>query len=176
MELARGTIPGSFSQLDMKSEILRQARILIVDDEPQNVRYLADVLRWAGYRHVESTTNPGQALLVFRQFQPDLVILDLIMPEVNGFAVLKELRVQFGSDSYLPILILTSDVSRESRRRALGEGASDFLTKPMSPTEVSLRVGNLLEARFLYLRCKELEARLSRLEAVIPAQHEPVRG
>ncbi|MFQ5677879.1 MAG: response regulator [Gemmatimonadota bacterium] len=146
----------------MKDETLRHARVLIVDDEPQNVRYLADVLRWAGCGHVEGVTDPRQALPLFRRFQPDLVILDLIMPEMDGFAVLRGIREQVGETEVLPILILTSDETREARRRALGEGARDFLTKPMSPTEVGFRVRNLIEARFLHLRCRGLEEELRR--------------
>lgn len=144
----------------MKDEILKQARILLVDDEPQNVRYLEDVLRWAGYERIESTTDSRQALPTFLRFEPDLVVLDLLMPELDGFAVLESIQEHLEEDDYLPILILTSDVSREARRRALGSGARDFLTKPMSPTEVGIRVGNLLEARFLHLRCRELADRL----------------
>lgn len=144
----------------MREEILKHARILVIDDEPQNVRYLKDVLSWAGYERIESTTDSKQALPSFLRFQPDLVILDLLMPELDGFAVLEAIQEHLDEDDYLPILILTSDVSREARRRALGGGARDFLTKPMSPTEVGIRVGNLLEARFLHLRCRQLEERL----------------
>lgn len=145
----------------MKQELLGRARILLVDDEPQNVRYLEDVLRWAGYERIESTTDSKQAVPTFLRFQPDLVILDLLMPDMDGFAVLEGIREHLEEDDYLPILILTSDVSREARRRALGAGARDFLTKPMSPTEVGIRVSNLLEARFLHLRCLQLEQRLN---------------
>lgn len=144
----------------MREEILKHARILLVDDEPQNVRYLQDVLRWAGYERIEGTTDSKQAFPTFLRFQPDLVVLDLLMPELDGFAVLEAIQEHLDEDDYLPILILTSDVSREARRRALAGGARDFLTKPMSPTEVGIRVGNLLEARFLHLRCRQLEERL----------------
>ncbi len=144
----------------MKEELLNQARILLVDDEPQNVRYLTDVLGWAGYERIEGITDSKQAAPAFLRFQPDLVILDLLMPDLDGFAVLEALQEHLDEEDYLPILILTSDVSREARRRALAAGARDFLTKPMSPTEVGIRVRNLLEARFLHLRCRQLEERL----------------
>lgn len=144
----------------MSDEAIQRARILLVDDEPQNVRYLEDVLRWAGFERIESATEAKQALPLFLRFRPDLVVLDLLMPEIDGFGVLESLQEHLSEDDYLPILILTSDASRESRRRALAAGAKDFLTKPMSPTEVSIRVKNLLEARFFHLRCRELEARL----------------
>lgn len=140
----------------MDPAIFERARILVVDDEPQNVRYLEDVLGWAGYTRVETTSDPGAALPLFREFRPDLVILDLLMPGVDGFEVLERIRADLDEDAYLPVLVLTADTSREARRKAMNAGARDFLTKPMSPTEVRLRVRNLLEARFLYLECRRL--------------------
>ena len=129
------------------------ARIMVVDDEPQNVRYVTDVLQWAGYETVEGLTDPVEAVNRFGDFQPDLVILDLLMPVMNGFEVMDAMRESVPDDVYLPFLILTSDITSESRRRALSGGARDFLTKPMSPTEVRLRVDNLLQTRLLYLEC-----------------------
>jgi len=137
----------------MRDEQRRSARIMVVDDEPQNVRYVTDVLEWAGYEAVEGLTDPLAAIARFDDLRPDLVILDLLMPGMDGFGVMDTLRSRIADDVYLPFLILTSDISSESRRRALSGGAKDFLNKPMSPTEVRLRVDNLLETRFLYLEC-----------------------
>lgn len=137
----------------MRKDQRSSARIMVVDDEPQNVRYVTDVLQWAGYEKVEGLTDPAEAVTRFHDFHPDLVILDLLMPGMDGFEVMDAMRDTVGEDVYLPFLILTSDISSESRRRALSSGARDFLTKPMSPTEVRLRVDNLLETRFLYLEC-----------------------
>jgi putative two-component system response regulator len=134
----------------------KQARILVIDDEPQNVRYITDVLNWAGYEQVEGVTDPLEAAQRFQDVGPDLVILDLLMPELDGFGVMEAIRGLQPDEAYLPILVLTSDISSESRRRALGGGAKDFLIKPMSPTELRLRVDNLLETRFLYLKCASL--------------------
>jgi putative two-component system response regulator len=134
----------------------KEARILVIDDEPQNVRYITDVLNWAGYEHVEGVTDPLEAAQRFQDVDPDLVILDLLMPELDGFDVMEAIRGLQPDEAYLPILVLTSDISSESRRRALGGGAKDFLIKPMSPTELRLRVDNLLETRFLYLKCASL--------------------
>lgn len=137
----------------LQDERQKQARILVVDDEPQNVRYITDVLNWAGYEQVEGVTDPLEAAQRFQEVDPDLVILDLLMPELDGFGVMDAIRALLPDDAYLPILVLTSDISSESRRGALGGGAKDFLIKPMSPTELRLRVDNLLETRFLYLKC-----------------------
>jgi len=126
---------------------------MVVDDEPQNVRYVTDVLQWAGYEVIEGWTDPGEAVGRFAGFGPDLVILDLLMPGMDGFEVMEAMQREIAGDAYLPFLILTSDITSEARRRALSSGAKDFLNKPMSPTEVRLRVDNLLETRFLYLEC-----------------------
>lgn len=147
----------------MRDGSLKQARILVVDDEPQNVRYIQDVLGWAGYENVEGLSEPKQALARVRQFDPDLIILDLLMPEKNGFELMDELAAWLSDDTFVPILVLTSDITREARRKALSAGARDFLTKPMSPTEVRIRVGNLLETRFLHLRCRRLERLMEEL-------------
>ncbi len=137
----------------MRQEQRERARIMVVDDEPQNVRYVTDVLQWAGYERIEGWTDPAEAVSRFAEFAPDLVILDLLMPQMDGFEVMEAMQRQIGADAYLPVLILTSDITSEARRRALTSGAKDFLNKPMSPTEVRLRVDNLLETRFLYLEC-----------------------
>lgn len=139
----------------MREEQRKQARVLVVDDEPQNVRYVVDVLTWAGYENLEGLTDPIEAVSRFADFQPDLVILDLLMPGMDGFDAMDAMREQLPEDEYLPFLILTSDISSDSRRRALSSGAKDFLTKPMSPTEVRLRVENLLETRLLYLELRD---------------------
>jgi putative two-component system response regulator len=76
------------------------------------------------------------------------------MPEMDGFTVMEAIQSETDEEAYLPILILTSDISREARRRALSSGAKDFLTKPMSPTEVRFRVANLLQTRSLWLECQ----------------------
>lgn len=133
---------------------LKNARILVVDDEPQNVRYLQDVLEWAGYENVAGVADPLEVLERVRRLRPDLIVLDLLMPQLDGFAVMEAIGMELDEEEYLPILILTSDISRESRRRALSSGAKDFLTKPMSPTEVRFRVANLLRTRFLWLECE----------------------
>jgi len=140
---------------------------MVVDDEPQNVRYVTDVLEWAGYEMVEGLTDPLEAVSRFHDFEPDLVILDLLMPGLDGFGVMEAMLERVADDVYLPFLILTSDITSESRRRALSSGARDFLTKPMSPTEVRLRVDNLLETRFLYVECSRQANLLDVREATV---------
>ncbi|MFQ5688694.1 MAG: response regulator [Gemmatimonadota bacterium] len=137
--------------------LVEHARVLIVDDEPLNIRYLGDILRWAGYTQVTGVSDPRDFSEECRKFRPDLVILDLLMPVRDGFSVLDELARTTPEETHPPVLVLTSDNSREACRRALSEGARDFLTKPVSPTELVLRVENLLEIRSLHLECARRE-------------------
>jgi putative two-component system response regulator len=97
-------------------------------------------------------------------FGPDLICLDLHMPRLDGFEVLQRLARRIQADSFLPILMLTSDSSLQSRRRALALGATDFVTKPFDPDEVALRIQNLLLPRFLHL---ELAAHNAGLESQV---------
>ena len=135
-----------------------------MDDESANVRLLERLLQHEGYTHVRATTDPRQVHTLFRAFQPDLVLLDLAMPHLDGFAVMEQLAELTSSKTYLPILVLTADIASETRRRALGAGAKDFLTKPFDAAEVGVRIGNLLETRFLY---RELEAQNQRLAETV---------
>lgn len=129
---------------------LAEARILIVDDEEANVRVLERALRLAGYRNIQGMTDPRLVPTAFAQLQPDLILLDLLMPHRDGFAVMQALQAMTSEDSYLPVLVLTSDATRETRQRALACGAKDFLTKPFDLDEVLLRIRNMLEIRLLH--------------------------
>jgi len=135
-------------------ETLRDATILIVDDEPGNIELLEDCLADEGYRNVHSTRFPDQAVDLFDSIHPDLVLLDLHMPQLDGFAVLRLLTERIPPASYLPVLVLTADVTAEARQRALSSGAKDFVSKPLDITEVLLRIHNLLQTRHLYLEEK----------------------
>ena len=133
----------------MIPEPFRGAGILIVDDEGPLVRLLEQLLEHAGYQNLRSTTNPREALRLCDDFQPDLILLDLRMPILDGVEVLRRLKRR-RAETYMPVLVLTADVSRESKRAALEAGASDFVTKPFEQTELLLRVRNLIEMRFLH--------------------------
>lgn len=148
---------------DKPPGIVNRAHILIVDDEPANVRLLERLLRQAGYEHLKGVTDSRQVLHLYETFEPDLILLDLMMPHLDGMAVLQELRPKIDG-SYLPILMLTADVTAEAKQRALAAGAKDFLTKPFDHLEVMLRIKNLLETRFLYL---DLERHNRSLEAMV---------
>lgn len=142
------------------------ARILIVDDEPANVLLLERLLRRAGYGELRSTSDPRQVLAQFREYRPDLVLLDLHMPHVDGFSVLRDLSALIPEETYLPVLVLTSDVTRQSRERALSAGAKDFVTKPFDATEVLLRIRNLLQTRKLHLHLEQQLRHAQKMEVI----------
>jgi putative two-component system response regulator len=152
------------------------ARILIVDDEPANLLLLERILDQAGYRNHTATTDPRQVLAIHARFDPDLVLLDLLMPHLNGLAVMGEVRQVVPAGSYLPIVVLTADMSTEARERALAGGASDFLLKPFDPTEVLLRIGNLLETRRLHLQLRRHNQLLEQRVRDRTAQLEQARS
>ncbi len=134
---------------------IKDQKILVVDDEETNVRLLARILQRAGFVNYQTLTDSRQVVAEFVQFRPDLVVLDLHMPEMDGFQVMEALAPLRSEDLLLPILILTADVSPEAKRRALGVGATDFLPKPFDTVEVMLRIRNLLEVRYLHSRLKQ---------------------
>ncbi|HUR46630.1 MAG TPA: response regulator [Candidatus Saccharimonadales bacterium] len=138
----------------------KHSKILIVDDEPANVRLLERILEVAGYFDFKSTVDPRRALELFQQFDPDLVLTDLHMPHLDGFALMEKLKVLIPSHVYVPIIVLTADINPETRRRALALGAHDFLVKPLDHMEVVLRIGNLLRTRMLHLELQRHNATL----------------
>jgi EAL domain-containing protein (putative c-di-GMP-specific phosphodiesterase class I) len=127
-------------------------RILIVDDHEANVLLLERILDREGLTNVTSTTDPSQALRLFHELAPDLILLDLHMPGVDGFTILASLQAAIPDNAFLPVLVLTADLTSEAKERVLSAGAKDFLTKPFDRTEVVLRIKNLLETRSLHLR------------------------
>lgn len=134
---------------------IRARRILIVDDEAANVLLLASVLEREGYSDIHTLTDPAQALAGYVRLEPDLVLLDLTMPEVDGFQLLEAFKRHDRPDEFRPVLVLTADSTIAARRRALALGAKDFVTKPFDVIEVALRISNLLETRILYERLRQ---------------------
>jgi putative two-component system response regulator len=129
---------------------LSSARVLVIDDEPANLQFLRHVLSTEGYGELVTIADATQATDRLEELDPDLIIVDLMMPGLDGYGVMARVRDQLPGGTYLPILVATADHAAETRRKALAAGARDFLTKPLSPAEVRLRVRNLLETRFLH--------------------------
>ncbi|HYT76162.1 MAG TPA: HD domain-containing phosphohydrolase, partial [Vicinamibacterales bacterium] len=153
-------------------------RILIVDDEEANVEVLGRILSQAGFMRLESTTDSREAAALYVQHRPDLILLDLHMPHLDGLDVMDQLN-EIAEASYLPILILSADLLPEARREALSRGAKDFVSKPFQKDELLLRIRTLLETRFLYIQIQSqnqlLEAKVrERTRALEEAQIEIV--
>ena len=144
----------------MRVSNLADSRILIVDDQTANLQVLATVLEFAGYTNVSCLSDSRKILQIVEEFQPDLILLDLHMPHVDGLGAMDQLATVIPHDDYLPILILTGDNTSEAKEKALSHGAHDFLSKPLNRTEVQLRVRNLLQTRNLHLELKAQNASL----------------
>lgn len=155
------------------------ARLLVIDDEPANLDLMRRVLTRSGYEHITCCSDPVDALARFDELAPDLVLLDLHMPVLDGFAVLEQLSARVPADTYLPRLVITADSTGQTRRRALALGAHDFLTKPIDVVETTLRVANLLQTRALQHSLRQHNDRLElavqeRTAELAQAQHEVV--
>ena len=146
--------------LDLPAEATHACKILIIDDEEPNVRLLGRVLTKAGFENFITTTDPCEAAALFADFEPDLVLTDWLMPGVDGCAVIGQLRSLMATDDYLPIVVLTADITPQTKERALRAGATDFLTKPFDQIEVLLRIQNLLRARLSHLTVQAQNATL----------------
>ena len=131
-----------------------KAKILVVDDEQANIALLEDVLENEGYANFKSTADSRKALDLYKEFHPDLVLLDLNMPYLDGFQVMEQLK-EVEKDSYAPILVLTAQSDRNTRLRALAAGARDYIEKPFDITEVTQRISNMLEIRLLHNQVRD---------------------
>ena len=137
--------------MNSKEKTINTAKILIVDDEENNIVVLERLLRQAGYSDIHCTTDSRKTMALYDQLSPDRVFLDLHMPEPNGFDLLEQLSSRRPEDGlYAPVLVLTADITPGAKLKALGLGANDFLTKPIERCELLLRTRNLLKTRFLH--------------------------
>ena len=141
------------------TEILN-ASILIVDDQEANVMLLEQVLRNAGYTRITSTMDPQTVRALHQQHRYDLILLDLQMPEMDGFEVMEGLR-DIEAGSYLPVLVITAQPGH--KLRALQAGAKDFVSKPFDLVEVKTRIHNMLEVRLLYQKLAEYNKSLEQM-------------
>jgi putative two-component system response regulator len=154
---------------------LAAARILVLDDQPQNLALLTRLLNGSGYSHVETTVDPFGALAAIREKTPDLLVLDLHLPGLDGLGVLEQLAEHLPPRGSLPVLVVTGDRDPIVKQRALQLGARDFIAKPFNPIEVVLRIDNLVEARMLYLQLEEQNRTLESLVRVRTRELEDTR-
>jgi len=149
----------------MTENELKNANILIVDDQQDNIDVLHDFLEIQGYINILATTDPRKVVSLINEFKPDIILLDLAMPYMSGFEVMENIKSIVEPSSYLPVLVLTADVTIESKRRALQSGASDFLTKPFDLIELQARVNTHLLIRFKNEQINKYSVQLERLIA-----------
>lgn len=129
---------------------LSSIKILLVDDEAHCTKLMEALLKQAGYSRVTATNDSRQAAQLFQEVKPDLVALDMRMPHMDGFEVMRQLKPMIPNDDYVPILIITGELDAPTKHKALAEGANDFINKPVDGTEVVLRIKNQLETRRLH--------------------------
>ena len=137
----------------ISSADVHKASVLIVDDQEANVRLLERTLRDAGFASVASTVSASEVCELHRKHHYDLILLDLVMPGMDGFQVMEGLK-QIENDGYLPVLVITAQP--EHKLRALRAGAKDFVSKPLDLAEVVTRVHNMLEVRLLHQQSRRL--------------------
>lgn len=137
-------------QLEREQRLLRavilEASILMVDDDPVLTQIIQAHLRASGYRNFASETDPHAALTIMEDAQPDLLLLDLVMPGVDGFAVLERIR-QNPRTAHLPVIMLTASADAHVKLDALERGATDFIPKPVDQSELLLRIRNILTVK-----------------------------
>ena len=131
----------------LSSADILHGKILIVDDRKVNVVLLEQMLGGAGYLSVASTMNPGEVCQLHREHHYDLILLDLVMPGMDGFQIMEGLK-SIETDGYLPVLAVTAHPAH--KLRALQCGAKDFISKPFDLAEVLMRVHNMIEVRLLH--------------------------
>ena len=141
----------------MMGRDVRESVVLIVDDEQANLDLLEACLADDGYRHLHCVRDPREVMARYEALGPDIVLLDLHMPHLDGFALMEQLLERVAPGDFLPILVLTADITTGAKTRALSGGAKDFLSKPFDLGEVVQRIANLLEIRHLHR--EEREAR-----------------
>lgn len=140
---------------------IKKPRILIVDDEERNLKLMSAILE--NYDYVFETARNGvEALEKTKEFNPDLIFLDVMMPEMNGYEACRRLK-ENPATQYIPVVMLTALADRESRIKGLESGANDFLTKPIDSIEVMVRAKNLL-------RVKEFEDFLKQYNEILKAE------
>jgi putative two-component system response regulator len=160
------------------ADLISTARVAIVDDEPINIKVARKYLQAAGYSHFITTTDSTTALALLAAERPDVVLLDIMMPEVDGIQVLSAIRAHKDL-CHLPVLILTASTDAQTKSRALNAGATDFLPKPFDPSDLLPRIRNALTVKAHHdhlerysedlerqVRARTIELELSRLQVV----------
>ena len=139
---------------------LKEAPILIVDDERTNLVLLESILGSAGYTRVTTTDDPRDVPELIADGHFHLLVSDLHMPQMHGYDLIEQVLAGFSQDDWFPIAVITADTTPEAEQEALSRGAKDFINKPFRPTQIRLRVQNLVRTRLLHVALQEQNANL----------------
>ena len=160
---------------DVWQQLAKSSKVMIVDDEPDVVRRVQKHLSDVGYERFVTTTQASKAIDLACREQPDVILLDIVMPEIDGLKILRALRRK-QSLSMTPVLILTSASDARTKKIALHLGASEFLHKPVDPSELVLRVRNLLIVKAHYDQLRDyavgLETEVARKDQQLIASRD----
>jgi signal transduction histidine kinase len=137
------------------SDSLRGTKILIIEGQWPNLQFLERILRRVRMENFRSTTNSRAALSLFLEFRPDLVLIDWLIADVNGRTVVEQIRTMIPAGCFIPIVVLMSDMTSETRQLALASGANEIINKPLEACEVVLRIANMAQVRLADLRLHE---------------------
>lgn len=169
-----GALPEPDADNGAAFPINRQAKIMVVDDESTNVRVVCRLLKLDGYSSFITTTDSRQAVELAQRELPDLILLDLMMPHVSGLEILSVLRLR-DDTRFTPVVILTASTDRDTRIDALNRGATDFLNKPIDPSELISRVHNVLAVKSYQDQLKQYNQNLEAAVRLRTAQLEASR-
>jgi putative two-component system response regulator len=162
---------------EVGDDFVLASKIMIVDDEAYNIQVFHKHLQLAGYRYFCTTSDSTQAMTMLRREKPDLLLLDIMMPEVSGLDILQELR-STPEYRHLPVIVLTASTSRETKQRALQLGTNDYLHKPIDYEDLTLRVRNVLLMKAFQDRLRRhaerLEEIVQRRTAELAASREEI--
>lgn len=151
----------------MNDTNLNRAKILIVDDDVSHVCLLTNFLDRLGYRNLKTLTDSRRFFDELAIFQPDIVLLDLTMPHMSGFEILSCFKDSVPEDDFIPVLVLTGDLSPQNKRKALAAGATDLLQKPFDLSEIMMRIRNLVRSRFLRI---EVQTHKLKFDEIVSAR------
>lgn len=151
LTLRMNTQKNGMESMIISNQEISEANILIVDDQEANVMLLEQLLTEEGYKNVTATMNPNEICSLNRKNHYDLILLDLQMPDMDGFQVMEALKTNI-DDGYLPVIVLTAQPGH--KLQALKAGAKDFISKPFDLVEVKTRIRNMIEMRLSYNKLK----------------------
>lgn len=160
----------------MKEDLIN-ARILIVDDQWANVDVLESFLLFKGFSNIRTTVYSREAISIIQEFEPDIILLDLNMPNLSGFDIMQQMQTEGLLNDLMHIMVLTEDASNETKKKAIAFGARDILIKPFDLIDVDLSIRNMLLNVYLLSQLKnqnkDLEEKVnSRTEELQHSNHE----